>query len=292
MSSAYLGTQEFTEQLWQSRAVATSARGAASDLGGILLNFVLNLDENIENKVAGLESTSKRIAKKGLKASQVQASLISLSEKMLATSETIAVETEGKRRVERTELEDLRRKVERLDIDIENQKCRVVLPVINTLRLGYEALRSLLRGSPVVAIEALVETTKYGVRELFRFRDHLDETNRRLRVMESERTELEARVVALESQNSGNGDTFTASDTLKSIASRVKDFSGRLDGLTNVFSELTREQEYLASYLRELPDSPSDQLLASRVELIRQSMPRVINGLDAFINDLFGERAV
>ncbi|KDQ12215.1 hypothetical protein BOTBODRAFT_427035 [Botryobasidium botryosum FD-172 SS1] len=195
---------------------------------------------------------------------------------MLATSETIAVEIEGKRQAERTELGDLRRRIERLDIDIENQKCRVALPVINVLHSGWGAFLSFWRGSPIVAFKGLVETTKYGVREVFHFRDHLDETNRRLRVMESERTELEARAVALESRNSGNGDTFTASETLKSIASRVKDFSGRLDGLTNIFSELTGEQEYLASYLREHPDNITDEMRLSTTFLASvQRRPKV-----------------
>ncbi|KAI0073917.1 hypothetical protein K474DRAFT_127820 [Panus rudis PR-1116 ss-1] len=258
----------YVKLLWDSRGIAGSAKGAADDFGGDMLDLIRMEDVSASDKILELESWKKLTLAKGQAAIDQPQQFQNFDTQLRAYADEAEQEIGDQQSEAKEQLEKFRAQIKDLDQQIESIVVNVVTPIVEFLKIGAGAFGSILTGSPLSAFTALLKAIASGVVELKRFEKELKEADEKRRELMAQRDAVQEQVRQLEVQQEKLGDASTVPPSLRSIADAIDDFSKRMTPFTNIFTQLINEANDIIGFLKN--DTPlSDPIFSSKLDLVK-----------------------
>ncbi|KAI0073970.1 hypothetical protein K474DRAFT_119710 [Panus rudis PR-1116 ss-1] len=298
--------EAYVQLLWNSRSIAGSAKGAADDFAGDMLDLISMEDISNNEKITELKRWNDLTLLKGKDAIEQPKHFQELVTKLRAYADQAEKEIGNKDTEAKKKLSQLLTEIDAINKKIESLVTNVVTPIVKFLKLGAGVFGSLLNGSPEAAFKALVGVLsvchadnanhilfqlgaiKEGVAELQQFGKRLSDTDEQRRGTLSElsffgmrelthispelnakRDALQKKVAALEAEQSKLGDASTVPASLRNIADDIDDFSKRMTKFTDIFSQLSQEQQEIQEFLKK--NTPlTDPIFKSKIQLVKE----------------------
>ncbi|THH31267.1 hypothetical protein EUX98_g2921 [Antrodiella citrinella] len=226
--------------LWNSRAIATTAKSGADDFRGDMLGIIMDPDTGMSNeeKMAELISWRETIGNKGAAATAQPGEFAKLRTRVKEYADRVEREIDDKESEAKARMDKLNAELEETTIEIDSLTVNVISPILKYLKLAGGAFAGVLSGSPSTALAALLTAVKEGVPELQQFSADLEATQKKRQSLEAKKTRIRGQIRALEGEQLTLGDASTIPTSLRDIADRIRDFSTRLTTFTNTFAQI------------------------------------------------------
>ncbi|KAI0072343.1 hypothetical protein K474DRAFT_1667939 [Panus rudis PR-1116 ss-1] len=273
--------QAYVQLLWSSRSIAGSAKGAADDFAGDMLDLIMMPDVSNDEKISELVRWNNLTLLKGKDAIQQPKNFKEFVDKLRSYAAKVEKEIGDKDSDAKKKLEKLLKDIDALTQKIDSLVTNVVTPIVKFLKLAGGVFASLLSGSPQAAFTALLTAIKSGVTELQQFDKQLSDADQQRRELTAQRDKLQEQVSELEAEQERLGDASTVPATLRNIADDTVAFADRMTTFTDTFTKLSVDQQEIQDSLKQ--NVPvDDPMFVSHVSLLKENLAIVAKILDIY----------
>ncbi|KAI6143071.1 hypothetical protein BKA82DRAFT_36134 [Pisolithus tinctorius] len=265
--------KKFRELVWKSREIAAKASAAIKDFCGDLLTHLLAADITNDEKVKELEAVIKYWQGSGEIDSQMGQDFDNLCDALGDFSTAIRKRLEDAQAAERAlkpEIDELNKEIARCEsgssryMGVRTGAGLTFTLTSEAIRVSILASKSILRGSPCGAIEAISTSLKEGTANLL----HLLEVPGGVgRAKDALMLQLSARLDALRTTQCAIDKSAAILKDVNNLKSNTSTLSSELTCLNDVYNLLTKESLELVDLMNADPPGMDYNLKVSALRI-------------------------